>query len=43
MKFEVKNTEKRVVYNLINGLVAPRPIALVTTLNTEGRVNRQRG
>jgi flavin reductase (DIM6/NTAB) family NADH-FMN oxidoreductase RutF len=39
MNFEVKNTEKRVVYNLINGLVAPRPIALVTSMNAQGKVN----
>lgn len=39
MNFDFEKTEKRVIYNLINGLVAPRPIALVTTLNAQGVVN----
>jgi flavin reductase (DIM6/NTAB) family NADH-FMN oxidoreductase RutF len=39
MQFEVNKTEKRVVYNLINGLVAPRPIALVTTIDSDGKIN----
>jgi flavin reductase (DIM6/NTAB) family NADH-FMN oxidoreductase RutF len=39
MRFEVANTPPRTIYNLINGLVAPRPIAWVTTLNPDGSVN----
>lgn len=39
MNFDFEKTEKRVIYNLINGLVAPRPIALVTTVNAKGQVN----
>lgn len=39
MIFEVKNLEHRQVYNLLIGLVAPRPIALVTSMNEEGRMN----
>lgn len=39
MKFDVKSTPQRTLYNLINGLVAPRPIALVTSLSPEGRLN----
>jgi flavin reductase (DIM6/NTAB) family NADH-FMN oxidoreductase RutF len=39
MKFDIKKCTTREVYNLINGLVAPRPIALVTTLGPGGRLN----
>jgi flavin reductase (DIM6/NTAB) family NADH-FMN oxidoreductase RutF len=39
MRFEVANTPPRTIYNLINGLVVPRPIAWVTTLNPDGSVN----
>jgi flavin reductase (DIM6/NTAB) family NADH-FMN oxidoreductase RutF len=39
MRFDVKNTPQRTIYNLINGLVAPRPIALVTTLSPNGLLN----
>ena len=39
MKFNLSETPARTTYNLINGLVAPRPIAWVTTLGTDGRVN----
>jgi len=39
MQFDFKQTTPREIYNLINGLVAPRPIALVTTLSPEGRLN----
>ncbi len=39
MRFDVKNTPQRTIYNLINGLVAPRPIALVTTLSPKGVLN----
>ena len=39
MKFVVDATAKHDVYNLLIGLVAPRPIALVTSLNEDGGVN----
>ena len=39
MKFDLKKIPHKEVYNLINGLVAPRPIALVTTLGAKGVVN----
>jgi flavin reductase (DIM6/NTAB) family NADH-FMN oxidoreductase RutF len=39
MQFDFKQTTPREIYNLINGLVAPRPIALVTSLSPEGRLN----
>jgi flavin reductase (DIM6/NTAB) family NADH-FMN oxidoreductase RutF len=39
MRFDVKATPQRTIYNLINGLVAPRPIALVTTLSPQGLLN----
>lgn len=39
MRFDVKSTPPRTLYNLINGLVAPRPIALVTTLSPQGLLN----
>ena len=39
MKFDLKNTAPRDVYNLMIGLVAPRPIALVTTFGPGGVVN----
>ncbi len=39
MIFEVSKVAPRQIYNLLIGLVAPRPIALVTSMNTEGRLN----
>jgi flavin reductase (DIM6/NTAB) family NADH-FMN oxidoreductase RutF len=39
MKFDFHNTTLRNVYNLMIGLVAPRPIALVTTLDPNGKIN----
>ena len=39
MIFEVAGTRPKTIYNLLIGLVAPRPIALVTSLNEEGRLN----
>jgi flavin reductase (DIM6/NTAB) family NADH-FMN oxidoreductase RutF len=39
MRFDVKTTPQRTIYNLINGLVAPRPIALVTSLSPNGLLN----
>ena len=39
MDFQIATTDKHHVYNLLIGLVVPRPIALVTTLNEDGGVN----
>ena len=39
MDFKVENMQHRQVYNLLIGLVAPRPIALVTSLNQDGAIN----
>jgi flavin reductase (DIM6/NTAB) family NADH-FMN oxidoreductase RutF len=39
MIFEIAKTTPHQVYNLLIGLVAPRPIALVTSMNEEGRLN----
>jgi flavin reductase (DIM6/NTAB) family NADH-FMN oxidoreductase RutF len=39
MRFEVGNLTQRQAYNLLIGLVAPRPIALVTSMNEAGQMN----
>ena len=39
MEFRVDGAAKKDVYNLTIGLVAPRPIALVTSRNEDGGVN----
>lgn len=39
MNFDVEKAKGREAYNLLIGLVAPRPIALVTSMNEEGRLN----
>lgn len=39
MIFDVAETGPRQVYNLLIGLVAPRPIALVTSMNEDGGLN----
>ena len=39
MKFEVEELSPKQVYNLLIGLVAPRPIALVTTRSEGGKSN----
>ena len=39
MIFEVEGARPKDIYNLLIGLVAPRPIALVTSLNENGSVN----
>ena len=39
MIFEVSKAAPREIYNMLIGLVAPRPIALVTSMNEEGRMN----
>ncbi len=39
MIFEVSKASPRQIYNLLIGLVAPRPIALVTSHNLDGQLN----
>src|SRR5271156_6589199 len=39
MIFDIEKVKARETYNLLIGLVAPRPIALVTSMNEEGRLN----
>ena len=39
MDFEMSSTSARTIYNLLIGLVAPRPIALVTSRNESGGIN----
>jgi len=39
MKFDVDEAAPRAIYNLLIGLVAPRPIALVTSMNEHGVLN----
>lgn len=39
MKFEVEKLSARETYNLMIGLIAPRPIALVTSRNEDGGLN----
>ena len=39
MTFDIEEAKPREIYNLLIGLVAPRPIALVTSMNEHGRLN----
>ncbi|MDP9038888.1 MAG: flavin reductase family protein [Acidobacteriota bacterium] len=39
MNFEMETMSAGAIYNLLIGLVAPRPIAWVTSMDEEGRVN----
>lgn len=39
MQLEIKDAEPRHIYNMLIGLVAPRPIALVTSMTPDGRLN----
>ena len=39
MIFEVDKAKPREIYNMMIGLIAPRPIALVTSFNEDGRLN----
>jgi flavin reductase (DIM6/NTAB) family NADH-FMN oxidoreductase RutF len=39
MNFDLEKARGRETYNLLIGLVAPRPIALVTSMNEEGGLN----
>ena len=39
MNFDVEQAKGREIYNLLIGLVAPRPIALVTSMSEDGRLN----
>jgi flavin reductase (DIM6/NTAB) family NADH-FMN oxidoreductase RutF len=39
MNFDMEKARGRETYNLLIGLVAPRPIALVSSMNEDGRLN----
>jgi flavin reductase (DIM6/NTAB) family NADH-FMN oxidoreductase RutF len=39
MNFDMETTPQRQIYNLLIGLVAPRPIAWVTSVDEDGRLN----
>lgn len=39
MKFDLEQARPRDIYNLLIGLVAPRPIALITTMEENGSMN----
>lgn len=39
MLFEMETTPRHQIYNLLIGLVAPRPIAWVTSMDEDGRLN----
>jgi flavin reductase (DIM6/NTAB) family NADH-FMN oxidoreductase RutF len=39
MEFDPEKVAAKVIYNLLIGLVAPRPIALITSMNEDGRMN----
>jgi flavin reductase (DIM6/NTAB) family NADH-FMN oxidoreductase RutF len=39
MEFDPEKIPARSVYNLLIGLVAPRPIALITSMNEQGHLN----
>jgi flavin reductase (DIM6/NTAB) family NADH-FMN oxidoreductase RutF len=39
MDFDVEKVPARAIYNLLIGLVAPRPIAWVTSMDEKGRLN----
>ena len=39
MRFDLETAPRDVAYKLLVGLVAPRPIALITSTDEEGRLN----
>jgi flavin reductase (DIM6/NTAB) family NADH-FMN oxidoreductase RutF len=39
LKFDLEKTSHSEVYKLLIGLIAPRPIALITTLDEKGKLN----
>jgi flavin reductase (DIM6/NTAB) family NADH-FMN oxidoreductase RutF len=39
LKFDVETAKPREIYNLLIGLVAPRPIALITSMDEKGDLN----
>lgn len=39
MKFDLEHTPHDAVYKLLIGLIAPRPIALITSMDEQGRLN----
>ncbi len=43
MKFDLETAKPREIYNLLIGLVAPRPIALITSMDEAGNLNASAG
>jgi flavin reductase (DIM6/NTAB) family NADH-FMN oxidoreductase RutF len=39
MQFDLENPRKNLAYKLMTGLIAPRPIALITSMDEKGRLN----
>jgi flavin reductase (DIM6/NTAB) family NADH-FMN oxidoreductase RutF len=39
MYFDIKKIEARQTYSLLSGMIVPRPIALITSQDAEGRLN----
>jgi flavin reductase (DIM6/NTAB) family NADH-FMN oxidoreductase RutF len=39
VKFDLETAKPREIYNLMIGLVAPRPVALITTMEEDGTLN----
>src|SRR4029077_10540525 len=39
MRFDLETAPQSVAYKLMIGLVAPRPIALITSMDVDGRLN----
>jgi flavin reductase (DIM6/NTAB) family NADH-FMN oxidoreductase RutF len=39
MQFDLENPRKNLAYKLMIGLIAPRPIALITSMDENGRLN----
>ena len=39
MKFDLEHTSHDAVYKLLIGLIAPRPIALITSMDEKGMLN----
>jgi flavin reductase (DIM6/NTAB) family NADH-FMN oxidoreductase RutF len=39
MDFDLAQLAQEKIYNLVNGLVAPRPIAWITSMDLAGKIN----
>ena len=42
MDFDLTQLAQEKIYNLVNGLVAPRPIAWITSMDLAGKIRVQR-